>query len=611
MIENPHKNYPYFYKVQLHCHSHPPDSDNQNVPDVLFKRYQAAGYAATMLTEHKFKYQTGSYWNGIDNLFYPYMLLWKGYEDNDWNGSFHHLHVGEKETLTVQDATAPIRFPIFVMAHPNGNETAEEKLRGETEWWGMEFFGDTSLWNEIIATRINRGWKLIKGVMTDDAHHMEEVDKRWILINSALGPKNDYLCDRPSMNPNDPASVSAYATVMMKRTNLYNDLLQELVKGNFLAVQRKSEGDEAIGLNLEVQQDSSGGFRVTATARTRCEMFITIGHLDGSCDEFPMTSAGGFSFYRVLQLYQGDIWCRVRVEQQCYTLYSQVINLGSDAIRFHLAIYKALIVSQNVDGRLEVFYTGVDDVLYNNAQTRPNGNWRGELALGGWAKQIVARQNADGRLEVFYIGTNNQLYHNAQIRPSGNWGSEAALGGAAKQIVAGLNADGRLEVFYIGTDDQLYHNAQTRPNGNWRGELALGGWAKQIAIGQNADGRLELFYVGTNNKLYYNAQTQPNGDWGSEAALGGAAKQIATGRNADGRLEVFYIGTDDQLYHNWQTQPNGSWRGEEALGGAAKQIVVGRNADGRLEVFYIGTNDQLYHNAQTRPNGNWGGEAGL
>ena len=41
MIDNPHKNYLYFYKVQLHCHSNPPDGDNDNAPDELFRKYHA------------------------------------------------------------------------------------------------------------------------------------------------------------------------------------------------------------------------------------------------------------------------------------------------------------------------------------------------------------------------------------------------------------------------------------------------------------------------------------------------------------------------------------------------------------------------------------------
>ena len=164
--------------------------------------------------------------------------------------------------------------------------------------------------------------------------------------------------------------------------------------------------------------------------------------------------------------------------------------------------------------------------------------------------RVAVGQNADGRLEVFYIGINDHIYHDWEDSPNGNWHGEAALGGGAKQIAVGRNADGRLEVFYIGTNDQIYHDWQDSAKGNWHGEAALGGEAKQIAVGQNADGRLEIFYIGTNDHIYHNWQDPAKGNWHGEAALGGGAKQIAVGRNTDGRLEIFYIGTDDRLYHN-------------------------------------------------------------
>ena len=36
------------------------------------------------------------------------------------------------------------------------------------------------------------------------------------------------------------------------------------------------------------------------------------------------------------------------------------------------------------------------------------------------AKKIIVGQNADGGLEVFYVGTDDKLYHNAQVKPNGN-----------------------------------------------------------------------------------------------------------------------------------------------------------------------------------------------
>ena len=259
---------------------------------------------------------------------------------------------------------------------------------------------------------------------------------------------------------------------------------------------------------------------------------------------------------------------------------------------------KQVTVGKNADGRMELFYAGLDDLLYHNWQGVPNGPFQGQAPLGGAAKQIAVGSNADGRIEVFYVGPDDCLYHNWQGVPNGPFQGESSLGGAAKQIVVGSNADGRMEVFHIGTDDLLYHNWQGVPNGPFQGESSLGGAAKQIVVGSNADGRMEVFYIGTDDLLYHNWQGVSNGPFQGESCLGGAAKQIVVGSNADGRMEVFHIGTDDLLYHNWQGVPNGPFQGQVPLGGAAKQIAVGSNADGRMEVFYIGMNGLLYHNWQ-------------
>ena len=42
---------------------------------------------------------------------------------------------------------------------------------------------------------------------------------------------------------------------------------------------------------------------------------------------------------------------------------------------------KALQVGRNADGRIEVFYIGMDDVLYHNWQLVPNGKWIGESTM--------------------------------------------------------------------------------------------------------------------------------------------------------------------------------------------------------------------------------------
>ena len=93
------------------------------------------------------------------------------------------------------------------------------------------------------------------------------------------------------------------------------------------------------------------------------------------------------------------------------------------------------------------------------------------------AKVVEAGSNADGRIELFYIGLDDVIYHNWQLVPNGNWIGEYFLGPKeqvkAKRLSVGQNEDGRIELFYIGLDDVIYHNWQLVPNGKWIGESAL------------------------------------------------------------------------------------------------------------------------------------------
>ncbi|MDX6693888.1 MAG: hypothetical protein QOF02_1491 [Blastocatellia bacterium] len=87
--------------------------------------------------------------------------------------------------------------------------------------------------------------------------------------------------------------------------------------------------------------------------------------------------------------------------------------------------------------------------------------WSGQQSLGGAAKDIIAASNKDGRLEIFYIGMDNNIYHNWQDPKSANgWGGQQPLTGQAKKLVAASNTDGRLELIYIGMDNNIYHNWQ-------------------------------------------------------------------------------------------------------------------------------------------------------
>jgi hypothetical protein len=138
-------------------------------------------------------------------------------------------------------------------------------------------------------------------------------------------------------------------------------------------------------------------------------------------------------------------------------------------------------VTQNADGRLEVFTIGADPdrALWHIWQNTPNGNWNVWDSLGrppntgGIISSPTVGKNKDGHLEAFVTGTDGALWHIWQVIIGSSWGGWASLGTPPNITINNYplevseNADGRLEAFAGGSDGVLWHTWQVRPGGNW------------------------------------------------------------------------------------------------------------------------------------------------
>src|SRR6266566_5168339 len=252
-------------------------------------------------------------------------------------------------------------------------------------------------------------------------------------------------------------------------------------------------------------------------------------------------------------------------------------------------------------------------------------NWS---LLGTPAQQIVNHsvgRNAYGRLEVFYSDVNNEIWHIWQTAPNGTWSTSALLNKLANasyysSIAVDENADGRLEVFTIA-DGALWHIWQTTAGGNWYNTWFSSGKPSGMdlqpspALVRNADGRLEVFTAGTDGALWHIWQNSPNGTWNTWTSFGTipnvqfTTAGPAVGKNKDGRLEVLIAGNDGALWHTWQVTPGKNWNNWDSLGALPSTNLstapeVSENSDGRLEVF-VASGDRLWHAWQVTP-GSWG-----
>jgi len=199
-------------------------------------------------------------------------------------------------------------------------------------------------------------------------------------------------------------------------------------------------------------------------------------------------------------------------------------------------------------------------------------------------------QNADGRLEVFVVGNDGALWHSWQTAPNNGWAAWFSQGAAGGGLVGtpalAQNADGRLELYARGSDGALWHIWQTAPNNGWAAWFsqgaAGGGFAGSPVMAPSADGRLEVFVVGNDGALWHSWQTAPNNGWAAwfshGTTGGGLVGTPALARNADGRLELYARGSDGALWHIWQTAPNNGWAAwfsQGAAGGGFASSAVG------------------------------------
>lgn len=192
-------------------------------------------------------------------------------------------------------------------------------------------------------------------------------------------------------------------------------------------------------------------------------------------------------------------------------------------------------VGRNADGRLEVFTLTFDGALWHIWQTTAGGSWRttwfssGQPAATGGSGSSpppAVSQNVDGRLEVFTFGSGGAIWRIGQTTPNGTWTAWASLSAPTNRSltttpIVGRNADGRLEIMAIGNDGALWHIWQTAPGGSWSTWDSLSapptlntGLAFSLpCVAENADGRLEVFALG-GGTLWHASQLTPGGPWG-------------------------------------------------------------------------------------------------
>lgn len=243
------------------------------------------------------------------------------------------------------------------------------------------------------------------------------------------------------------------------------------------------------------------------------------------------------------------------------------------------------IAFATVQGGWELFHLGTNNVIYRKVLR--NGGSTGWLAIEGpRAKRIAATTSTDGRVELFYIGMNDQVYHHWESTPGGSIANWEGLGGYATEIAAARGGTG-WEVFHVGGGNSIWRATQAK-----RTWANVPGQVSNLSAATSTDGRVELFATGLNGHVYHAWQATPGGSLGGWYDHGGDMRQVGATSVGNGNWEVFAVDAAGKI---WRLAPYSGVDRWQAMNGWATDIAPAKSPDGRVEVAHIGGGRSIWH----------------
>jgi hypothetical protein len=320
-MENPHRNFKFWHKVQIHCHSQLSDGKRGQTPATIEAAYRDAGYSCVFLTDHN-RVTPGPGVPGIlhiDSAEYGlgrHHTLALGIDRHgDGNGIDSITGCACRNIPKRLAYIVGVDKAIPVAAHPNarhfctrltcprwcgGGWSPKELASHAGHYAGLEIFNANNAarrswslnrWDEVLA----RGHRKVWGFASDDCHDVRDdgtFDRGWILVNSQIDPKD-------------------FRNGLVDPEALGRDMLENIRGGNFWAMVRRqgrrggsAPGDGGAWLAISCSQG-----RIHVTAEHPCE---TIEFCAGASLRRDSTSASGSADFA----YDVDDWedyVRVRV----------------------------------------------------------------------------------------------------------------------------------------------------------------------------------------------------------------------------------------------------------------------------------------------------------
>ena len=193
-VSSPYKNYPYWFKGNIHSHTE--NSDGSNTAYEMMTAYRANGYSFNAITDHR--YLTNS--EQFTDL--PYFLGINGEEVGYW--PTHMLAIGIENWISSSGSMVDwvnevlSQGGIAIPAHPAYSGVPLDNLRAAVDAGarGMEIHGDATsgpaareMWDTLLSEN-----RLVYGVMNDDAHSTGNIGRYgWNVVNAESLNKENIL----------------------------------------------------------------------------------------------------------------------------------------------------------------------------------------------------------------------------------------------------------------------------------------------------------------------------------------------------------------------------------------------------------------------------------
>ncbi len=340
LVENPHRNHRFWHKVQIHCHSQESDARRGQTPAAVEEAYREAGYSCVFLTDHN-RITPGPGVPGILHI-----------DAAEYGLGRHHTLALGIDRHGDGNAVAPItdcncssipnrlahitgiERAVPVAAHPNarhfhsgplhprwcgGGWSPQELVSHAGQYAGLEIFNANNAarrmwglnrWDEVLCSGARQTW----GFASDDCHDTHDdrtFDRGWILVNSAIDPKD---CRQGLVDPDA----------------LRRDMLENIRGGDFWAVVRRRgrRGGSGRGDDGSWPVISHDQGQIHVAADRPCE---TIDFHAGSSSRRESTSASGSAGF-AYDVGGWEDYVRVRVvlksdKGRCLETFSQPLSI--------------------------------------------------------------------------------------------------------------------------------------------------------------------------------------------------------------------------------------------------------------------------------------------